>query len=68
MSDPCTNCGKRDIAKDGTCNQCGYKKPEMKELDSATLVFCNDCGCTYMDKCGKPDHKTTKVDLNKKGA
>lgn len=44
----CDNCGHK-LEKAGVeCRKCGYIKPKSKELEPASLVYCEGCGCTYL--------------------
>jgi len=63
----CPNCPSKSYSeKAKVCDSCGYKDIPTTNLDAATLVYCDECGCTYMNRC-TTGHTTTKVDLNKTG-
>jgi hypothetical protein len=39
-----------------------YSAAVPPEIDLHSLVFCNQCSCTYLDRC--PEHPTVKVTLS----
>jgi len=50
-SSGCPNCGnKKYLEKDG-CDSCGFTKPKTKEDSDCVLVYCEKCGCYYINYC-----------------
>jgi len=65
----CDQCGAPGWEnRDGyECKKCGFKKIANTLLDPGTLVFCEGCGCTYLNKCnnGHSSDYLTPVEYNK---
>jgi len=47
-SHTCENCGAKGQKEKKECQKCGYLKPTSKELEPGTLIYCEGCGCTYL--------------------
>ncbi len=45
----CPECKARHYVRHETCKDCGHL--EARELPPAALVFCPQCGCTYLNGC-----------------
>ena len=61
----CPNCGKSgwEDKPDHECYACGFKKPEIKKLDDAYLIFCKECRCHYLSDDGScPTHGKKSVE------
>jgi hypothetical protein len=45
----CYNCGtSKNYKEDQACPSCGYLKPDLTKQADAYLIFCGDCGCSYV--------------------
>ena len=50
----CANCGDpkfQEKRKDFQCAACGYKKVDFKELEEASIWYCEGCGCNFINGC-----------------
>ena len=52
----CPNCGDGDYTTKNGCDKCGFVKPDIKSLSGGALIYCNLCGCTYLND--QPECKT----------
>ena len=61
----CPNCGSKSYdqsVKKPECQQCGFTKPEVRELEAMDLLYCSGCGCHLMTaECIHPSNMKTVV-------